>query len=267
MKLRKENWTSVWNNEQKISYAYSKNEWVSYDEIESLKIKTNYMLKKNLIGVMVWTIDYDDFEGKYCGQGKYPLLTAIKEELFNSEMQEELLIDNNHINSYNQMFSPTPTSTAPSKLNNIFNKLRTSTKAPFLPELYAPKVQNEVSKTYTNYKTSLDQAPQKAQVKTYEISKIYDKLSKSNAGVYGSSTEVMITSGNKLKEPIDSYPDNFKCVQDGMFGDTTTDCKVFYTCLWSNTINAQKTKFLCPDGTKFNNQFKVCDWDWKTECV
>ena len=30
-------------------------------------------------GIMWWAIDIDDFTGEFCGQGKYPLLTAARD--------------------------------------------------------------------------------------------------------------------------------------------------------------------------------------------
>lgn len=38
-------------------------------------------MKKKLKGIMVWSVDMDDFRGESCGQGKYPLLNSIKKEL------------------------------------------------------------------------------------------------------------------------------------------------------------------------------------------
>ena len=32
-------WTRVWDDEQKVPYAYSSTEWVGYEDEESLKIK------------------------------------------------------------------------------------------------------------------------------------------------------------------------------------------------------------------------------------
>jgi len=30
---------------------------------------------------MIWSLDFDDFSGAFCGQGKYPLLTTVKKSL------------------------------------------------------------------------------------------------------------------------------------------------------------------------------------------
>ena len=41
-KLSQEGWQRVWNNEQKVPYAYKGNQWVSYEDIESLKLKVKF---------------------------------------------------------------------------------------------------------------------------------------------------------------------------------------------------------------------------------
>lgn len=69
----------VWENEQKVPYAYKGDVWVGYDNVESIKIKVDYAKKMNLGGLMVWSIETDDFHGKY---GKaFPLLNAVNDSL------------------------------------------------------------------------------------------------------------------------------------------------------------------------------------------
>lgn len=34
-------WTRVWNDEQKVPYAYKGDQWVGYDDLESIQIKVN----------------------------------------------------------------------------------------------------------------------------------------------------------------------------------------------------------------------------------
>lgn len=53
-KLNKQNWTYVFNDEQKVPYAYKGSEWVGYDNIRSVKLKTQYILDNSLGGAMIW---------------------------------------------------------------------------------------------------------------------------------------------------------------------------------------------------------------------
>ena len=77
-KLRIQNWTYVWNKQQLIPYAYSSEflsstsspiEWVGFDDPNSIAIKVKYAMKQSLAGVMLWSLDMDDFTGKFCDQG------------------------------------------------------------------------------------------------------------------------------------------------------------------------------------------------------
>ncbi|KAJ4435528.1 hypothetical protein ANN_18144, partial [Periplaneta americana] len=73
-------WTVVWNDKQEVPYAYKGNQWVGYDNVESFKIKSQYILDHGIGGAMIWSIDTDDYRGK-CNQGKYPLINTIKSVL------------------------------------------------------------------------------------------------------------------------------------------------------------------------------------------
>jgi hypothetical protein len=54
----------------------------------------------------------------------------------------------------------------------------------------------------------------------------------------------------------------FTCTQDGMF--SSPDCKSYFHCMNTNTINAQKTIMNCPPGTLFSGSF--CDWAANVKC-
>lgn len=62
-------------------YAYNGNLWTSYDDPDILKKKCAYVKQKGLAGAMIWSLDQDDFNGKFCNQGRYPLLFAINQGL------------------------------------------------------------------------------------------------------------------------------------------------------------------------------------------
>ena len=62
-------------------YAYKGNEWVSFDDIDTIHQKTEYIKSMKLGGAMIWALDLDDFGGS-CGTGEtYPLLKTINRGL------------------------------------------------------------------------------------------------------------------------------------------------------------------------------------------
>ncbi|KAK9891189.1 hypothetical protein WA026_013505 [Henosepilachna vigintioctopunctata] len=67
----------IWDDEQKVPHKIKDNQWIGYDDIESIKLKTEYAKSLGLQGFMVWSLDTDDFLG-ICGSGKYPLINSAK---------------------------------------------------------------------------------------------------------------------------------------------------------------------------------------------
>ncbi|KAK9883780.1 hypothetical protein WA026_001972 [Henosepilachna vigintioctopunctata] len=78
--LQKENTTLVWDNEQQVPFAYRDNQWVGFDDERSLKTKMAWLKEEGFGGIMIWSVDMDDFRGS-CGSGKYPLINAMRQEL------------------------------------------------------------------------------------------------------------------------------------------------------------------------------------------
>ena len=64
-------------------HLYSKNEeeFICFDDAESIIFKTKYATKSNLGGVSLFSLDFDDFSGKFCMDGKFPLLNYAKDTL------------------------------------------------------------------------------------------------------------------------------------------------------------------------------------------
>ncbi|ETN57952.1 brain chitinase and chia [Anopheles darlingi] len=72
-------WTRVWEDVQRVPYAFFQDQWVGYDDRNSVTEKGNFVVARGLAGVMVWSIDMDDFRG-YCGP-KFNLLRALNDSL------------------------------------------------------------------------------------------------------------------------------------------------------------------------------------------
>ncbi|XP_043925105.1 acidic mammalian chitinase-like isoform X2 [Protopterus annectens] len=77
--------TTEWISDQQVPYAYKGNEWVGYDNLQSVEGKVNYMIEHNFGGIMIWALDLDDFMGTMCNQGINPLISKVSSLLGVSE--------------------------------------------------------------------------------------------------------------------------------------------------------------------------------------
>lgn len=68
-------WRREFDDVGQCPYAYRGDQWVGYEDEESISAKVDFVLEKDYGGVMVFNIDMDDFTGS-CGV-KNPLLNAI----------------------------------------------------------------------------------------------------------------------------------------------------------------------------------------------
>ncbi|CAK6963903.1 Hypothetical predicted protein [Scomber scombrus] len=64
--------------DQKVPYAVKQNDWVGFDDKTSYEIKARYLKDNGFGGAFVWALDLDDFNGQFCGQGPYPLISYLR---------------------------------------------------------------------------------------------------------------------------------------------------------------------------------------------
>nr|KAG5699922.1 hypothetical protein BaRGS_018221 [Batillaria attramentaria] len=69
-------WQTGWIDDQGVPYVYGGNQWAGFDDIDSIKMKADNIVKRDLAGAFVWSVEMDDFGGE-CGDGKYPLLSTV----------------------------------------------------------------------------------------------------------------------------------------------------------------------------------------------
>lgn len=80
-KVNQNGWTVQRDPEGRIGpYAHRGSQWVSYDDVEEIRRKTQFVKQMKLGGGMIWALDLDDFRGR-CGCGRHPLLKTINQEL------------------------------------------------------------------------------------------------------------------------------------------------------------------------------------------
>ncbi|XP_065569864.1 chitinase-3-like protein 1 isoform X2 [Artemia franciscana] len=76
----KNGWEEIQDNYTKSPYAFLGNRWVSYDNVWSVRLKSDLINKSVLGGAAIWSLENDDFLN-FCGGGKNPLIQTVKDTL------------------------------------------------------------------------------------------------------------------------------------------------------------------------------------------
>lgn len=79
-------WHLDWDEEQMVPYAYRNDQWVGYENEKSIALKADYIKKEDLAGIMVWSLESDDFRG-ICSSQRYPLLHIINSRMHGDMVQ------------------------------------------------------------------------------------------------------------------------------------------------------------------------------------
>lgn len=69
-------------------YAFKGSQWVSFDDKNMIRKKSQLVKTLNLGGGMIWALDLDDFKN-HCGEGYHPLLSEIQNVLADSSISTE----------------------------------------------------------------------------------------------------------------------------------------------------------------------------------
>ncbi|XP_059178259.1 uncharacterized protein LOC131957453 [Physella acuta] len=93
-----------WDEEQQVPFVTFNNQWVSFDNVQSVITKVKWALSKDLGGIMFWSLDLDDFTGDYCGEGRFPLLSAITATLLTSSPSSQELNSDSESPTFNEVF-------------------------------------------------------------------------------------------------------------------------------------------------------------------
>ena len=129
-------WVKYWDDTAKVPYLYNSttNQFVSYDDPESIAIKVNYLKSKGLGGAMIWELSEDsrdDFGGTQFSNGA-ALLTQIGETLsdikvdltINFETPQNVAIDGVQVNLLDENNAVLETQTSDTNGSVVFSQIQ-----------------------------------------------------------------------------------------------------------------------------------------------
>jgi len=214
-------WTTVRDSCYMTPYMYKGNQWLSYDDRDSMLVKGQYVAAMGLGGSMVWSIETDDFKG-LCGGGTFPLIKAILQGMNTANP----VLPANPCNNQTTTSSTTTTSTTSTTTTTV----RTTT-------------------TSTTIRTPSSNVTNGPSVTQSTISTSSSTAAPVNSTTTRSTTTTTTASHT---DPLAVY-----CKKDGLNKDPN-DCGKFYNCISNGSGGWNVYSQSCAPGTVFSEVINGC---------
>jgi len=259
-KINEDGWFMRYDRVQESAYAYKGEQWVSFDDIKTLKLKAEYLKELNLGGVMFWSLDTDDFNGEFCGQGKYPLIKSVLSVLSGNSSQE---------NSFTE--TPVDTieveqakyTTRKSAKKNRLSKEEIETLC-FNGDGFYPDYESNCNQYYVCLFT--EQNTEHANIRYLNCPGNLQFDMKLKACNFPGQVECQKTSAKKIERKTTKSPEKALRVcphGDALYLIENSNCKKYYMCAFSGTAYETTYDFRCPGKQLFNVETQKCVTDYK----
>ncbi|CAH1773111.1 unnamed protein product [Owenia fusiformis] len=226
---------TVWMDEQMAPYGYHNNLWVGYDNQESITYKANNIRNRGLGGAFIWSVEMDDFNGKSCNQGRYPLLSTIAEILRPQSVKTYIPRfprpnRRTTLQPGQRTLRPTPRKVRPTK-----NKVRPRSRTNAIPE--RPKTDSQNANGVKTAKSdSADNMRELTSKKEGDPDMVTDeengdsRISHRGGNNKYQRTRTIPTENEDDTESKQIKTGKFVCPTAGFYKDTL-DCGKYYICL------------------------------------
>lgn len=228
------NWTAKFDDVGKCPYAYHGDQWVGYEDENSIGIKMDFIREHGYGGGMIWAIDLDDFTG-VCGE-KHALLKTM----------------NNKLKDY-QVTVPDPSTLTTTPKPAITWWSQATTKPITKTTTSSPSVSSSTPSTPVTNSVEKNEStliPDSSSSKNPDLSSTVEPDSNSTIKMNSSTT----SAPESTNEPDQDSNNQIKCSTQE-FIPHPTDCTKYYWC-----VHGDKRTLSCPSGTMWNPQNNRCDW-------
>ncbi|XP_045460333.1 chitinase-3-like protein 1 [Harmonia axyridis] len=256
-------WTVNWDDNTKTPYAYKGDQWIGYDNSESIRFKVQYAKDLNLGGIMIWSLETADFNG-ICGES-YPILTSIKKTINENDTTTTALPE------------PTPcrTENCDEPKPNNKDDSKESKDSESSPEKSATTTTTAKPENDNNPKNSDDTKSSSAsdESKSSESSNESKQNDDSSKDSSGSKEHNEDSKDSNKSSESDSQDDSEArgngneesvCKELGLFRNNK-DCSAFFYCI-PDLNGIRKVDFKCSDGLVFDSEFETCNFKSLVDC-
>ena len=240
----------TYDSEQVSNYIVAGDQWIGFDSKESLKAKTQYLVNEGLRGGLIWTFDLDDFRGGFCGEGKYPLVNAVKTVL--DEHRRKRVEKTTTTTTTNPTTSLSPTPTFP---------LATQASEPTVLTIETALQEDLITEKMLIGPHADRPKP------TPSLLNVVSPKRNSPAKTTTPPTQPPFTIRTSQKNKHSTARKKKMCIKDGLTAHPT-DCTKFVLCLNVNIPDlAAEYVMNCPLGLGYNTALSACDHLINSSCM
>ncbi|XP_042215120.1 acidic mammalian chitinase-like [Homarus americanus] len=206
-------------------YCRSDNIWCSYDDVDSVYLKARAARNAGLDGVMVWTVDTDDFHA-FCSDKDFPLIKSMKRAIQEPPSDDSVICNATASTTTTTPTTTTPTTTTPTTTTPTTTTPTTTTPTTTTPTTTTPTTTTPTTTTPTTTTTT------------------------TRTTTESTTTEhIPVTTRKPVMKP------NCTGVPDGHCFPHP-DCNKFWEC-----ISGASIVMMCAGGTVWDDTKKSCDWE------
>lgn len=248
-RLRRPGWTLGRDPTGKSGpYATSSNQWVGFDDVQAVTLKTKYVVNAGYGGIAAWTVDLDDFMNRCCLES-FPLLRAINRALGRLNTPEPT---GNNCQRPPIPVTPTPpvmAATVDTGAAGIPNQSTTQN------DQYTRPQTTTTSPWWTQPTTT------KRQTRPQTTSEATTRWSTSTTT--RRTTTAGYNDGTTIPVPVNVQPVSIDgpC-EAGEYRAHPTKCSDYLVC-----SNNKFITLYCPAGLHWNSRNNHCDWPSSAKCT
>ena len=236
----------------KVPYAYYEDQWVGYEDEDSMAIKMDYIRDNGYGGGMIWAIDLDDYHGD-CGR-KHGLLRVMNEKLAGYKVtvphESKLTTTAKPGPTWWRPWSSTTTTTAkPTTKRRRISTTTTTTTTTEKPSSTTEEpceYEDEDEEAHKPSSSSPKPTPKTTSNTTEEPCEDDDEHERENELPSGSSS----TAKPAVERP------RISCTDGQRFFPDSSDCSKYFWCVHGKPMSAD-----CPSGTMWDSDKQRCDWE------
>lgn len=263
--IQKRGWKTEWIDQQGVPYAYGGDQWVGYENIDSIKIKAKNILKRNLAGAFIWSLEMDDFSGS-CGEGKSPLISTVRDIL-------KPYSSRGSISEWGLKSGIAEVDVTTSSIERNRNNRRPTwkPKPSYKPRpTWKSRISNSEEKkkpTFSaNPKPAWKSKPTRRPRPTWARPTSVPKIEKKSTNM----NKTPMTRPKPTYRPIrkqHSAAGSVDCAKLGMgiFPDPSS-CEHFILCLPGGQVTYRPIRMACPEGTRFDRDLSICNHAKEIQC-